>query len=221
MTDAPALSGRRAQAARNDGVILDAARTVFLRDPHAPISAVAVEAGVGVGALYRRYASKEVLLQTLCAEGLHRFAAIAEAALADGTGPWDALATFITGIVDADVHSLTVRLAGTFTPTDDLRALAGATDKLAQRLFRRARAAGAVRADVQFNDIVMIFEQLAAIRLGDAARRRALRHRYLALHLDALRPGESRGPLPGRPPSAEELGRRWTPPTGTSSPRSP
>src|SRR5689334_22366577 len=75
---APLLSGRQAEAARNDRTILEAARTVFLRDPKAPIAAVAAEAGVGVGALYRRYASKEVLLQTLCTDGLRQFVAIAE-----------------------------------------------------------------------------------------------------------------------------------------------
>src|SRR5919201_1744881 len=62
---APALSGRRDQAARNDRRILEAAREVFLADPDAPISAVAQHAGVGIGALYRRHASKDELLQRL------------------------------------------------------------------------------------------------------------------------------------------------------------
>ena len=46
---------------------------VFLRDPSAPMSAVAEEAGVGVGGLYRRYASKDELLQKLCGDGLRQF----------------------------------------------------------------------------------------------------------------------------------------------------
>ena len=62
-----ALSGRRAEAARNDERILESARAVFIADPGAPISAVAEHAGVGVGALYRRYASKEELLRTILA----------------------------------------------------------------------------------------------------------------------------------------------------------
>jgi AcrR family transcriptional regulator len=206
------LSGRRAEAARNDRTILDAARRVFLDDPRAPIAAVAAVAGVGVGALYRRYESKDVLLQTLCRDGLTRFIAIAEAALADHDDPGDALRAFITGIVEADVHSLTVRLAGTFPSTDELRALADTGGRLAERLFRRARAAGAVRTDVHLNDLVMIFEQLAAIRLGDAERTRALRRRYLSFHLDALDPSVARPTAPGRAPSASELGLRWARP---------
>jgi len=66
---APPLRGRQAQAAQNDGLILQAAREVFLADPTAPISAVAERAGVGIGALYHRYAGKEDLLRTLCRNG--------------------------------------------------------------------------------------------------------------------------------------------------------
>src|SRR3569833_2743792 len=83
------LSGRRAQARRNDALILAAARDVFLRDPRAPIAAVADAAGVGISALYRRYPSKEELLQTLCAEGLRRYLEVVEEALAPGLEPWD------------------------------------------------------------------------------------------------------------------------------------
>ncbi len=45
MPTAP-MSGRRAQAARNDELIMNAAREVFVADPTAPIAAVAERAGV-------------------------------------------------------------------------------------------------------------------------------------------------------------------------------
>src|SRR5215212_5097901 len=114
------LSGRRAEAARNDAVILDAARAVFVADPKAPISAVAGRAGVGIGALYRRYGSKEDLLRRLSADGLRVYTAAVEDALADDGDPWAAFAHFMRRVVDADTHSLTLRLAGTFTPTVEL-----------------------------------------------------------------------------------------------------
>ncbi|HZM32047.1 MAG TPA: helix-turn-helix domain-containing protein, partial [Acidimicrobiales bacterium] len=56
-----ALSGRRAEARRNDEAILAAARAVFVADPDAPVSAVVDRAGVNVSSLYRRFASKEDL----------------------------------------------------------------------------------------------------------------------------------------------------------------
>src|SRR5215212_8992754 len=114
------LSGRRAEAARNDRRILDAAREVFTADPGAPVSAVAERAGVGISALYRRYESKEDLLRRLNAEGLGRYVAVVEAALADDGDPWETFSEFVLRAVDADTHSLTLRLAGTFTPTHEL-----------------------------------------------------------------------------------------------------
>src|SRR6187551_1452992 len=117
------LSGRKAQAARNDEAILAAARTVFMRSPEAPIAAVAQAAGIGISALYRRFAGKEDLLITLCTDGLRRFIAVAERA-AQLPDPWESFAAFVEGVIEEDTHSLTVHLAGTFTPTPELSALA-------------------------------------------------------------------------------------------------
>jgi AcrR family transcriptional regulator len=203
-----ALSGRRAEAARNDERILASARAVFVADPGAPISAVAEHAGVGVGALYRRYASKEDLLRRLCADGLERFIDAAEAALAD-RDPWEAFAGFMRACVDADTNSLTTRLAGTFTPTQDLYREAGRAQGLLTALFDRTRAAGELRADLEVNDVGLLLEQIAALRIGDEERTRELRRRYLELTLTAVRlSGE---PLPGPPPGWEELAARWNP----------
>ncbi len=204
------MSGRRAQAARNDRRILDAAREVFVADPGAPIAAVARRAGVGISALYRRYASKEELLRRLCSEGLQRYIATAEAALADEGDPWAAFTEFMRRIVDADTHSLVLRLAGTFTPTEELYRDGRKAQELNVRLFERTRAAGAIRPDVEVVDIALLFEQLAAVRVVDEERTRQLRHRYLALVLDALH-SPSGSPLPGPPPSWEEIGQRWEP----------
>jgi AcrR family transcriptional regulator len=202
------LSGRRAQAARNDQRILEAARAVFVTDPDAPISAVAGEAGVGIGALYRRYRSKEELLRRLSGDGLRRYIAEAEAALADDGDPWAAFAGFMRRIVDADTHSLTLRLAGTFTPTQELYRDADRAQELDTRLLERTKAAGVIRADLNISDLSLLFEQVASVRLGDQDRTSQLRHRYLALLLDALHT-PSPGPLPGPPPSWEEISRRW------------
>jgi AcrR family transcriptional regulator len=202
------LSGRRAQAARNDQLILEAARQVFIADPDAPVSAVAEAAGVGMSALYRRYRSKEELLARLAGDGLRRYLAAAEAALADDGDPWTAFAGFMSSIVDADTHSLTVRLAGTFTPTTDLYRDAAKAQELNVRLLERTKAAGAVRADLDVNDLTFLFEQLATVRLGDQERTRQLRHRYLALLLDGLHT-PSPGPLPGTPPTWTEISGRW------------
>jgi AcrR family transcriptional regulator len=203
------LSGRRAQAARNDARILEAARAVFVADPAAPISAVAKLAGVGIGALYRRYPSKEELLRQLCAEGLRRYLAAVEAALADEGDPWTAFAGFMRQVVDENVHSITLRLAGTFTPTEELFRQAERAQQLNLRLLERTRASGAIRPDLAVNDLSFLFEQLASVRAGPEERTSVLRHRYLSLLLDALRT-PSPTPLPGPAPSWEEIRQRWS-----------
>src|SRR4051794_34101731 len=203
-------SGRRAQAAENDEKILEAARSVFVADPGAPIAAVAKEAGVGIGALYRRYPSKEGLLRALCADGLERYIAAVEAALAAPGDAWEAFEGFMRAAVDADASSLTQRLAGTFTPTAELSAMAERAGELNDALFARVREAGAIRPDADVNDLGPILELLASFRLGDEARTRALRRRYLEIALDGLRaPGS--GTLDVPPPTSDELTARWTP----------
>ena len=206
MTTPAKLSGRRAQAARNDGVILEAARDVFLADPKAPIAAVAERAGVGISALYRRYAGKEDLLRRLCHDGLRRYLAEVEAA-ADEPDGWTALAGFLERVVVADVHSLTVHLAGTFTPTEEMSADARRSGVLTERLLERARAGGRLRPDVVVGDLELVLEGCAALRVPDAARTEVLRRRHLALLLAGL--SSDGPPLPGPPPSGGELNRRW------------
>ena len=191
------LSGRKAQANRNDEAILRAAREVFVADPSAPISAVAKAAGVGISALYRRYESKEVLLQTLCADGLATYIECAEAALASDAEPWEAFTAFLRGVIDADVHALTVNLAGTFTPTEEMSGQATRAVGLADAILKQAHEAGVIRPDFVLNDIAMLLEQLTAVSGPTPERTRELRHRYLALHFDALRPRTAREGLPG------------------------
>ncbi|MEV0587503.1 TetR/AcrR family transcriptional regulator [Nonomuraea sp. NPDC050310] len=204
----PPMSGRKKQAARNDELILQAARTVFTTDPGAPISAVADRAGVGISALYRRYPSKDALLQKLCSDGLQLFLKAAREGLAVDD-PWEGFATFVRGVVAYDSHSLTIALAGTFPPTEDLFRDSQLAFQLSAEVFERAQQAGVLRPGLVVDDLAMVFEQLASIKLGDAERIAELRERYLTLILDALRNPPAVSPLPGPPPTAAEIGQRW------------
>src|SRR6201984_611291 len=178
---APPLRGRQAQAAQNDQLILQAAREVFLADPTAPISAVAERAGVGIGALYHRYASKEDLLRTLCRAGQEIYLAEIKRALASDDEPWEAWTGFLRRIVAANTHGLTVRLAGTFVPSEEQMALAEQMQALAIEMFERVRSTGLMRDAVTMLDVEFMLEFLAGFRLGGAARSAELRQRYLAV----------------------------------------
>ena len=208
--EGPRLSGRQAQAARNDELILEAARAVFTTDPEAPIAAVAERAGVGISALYRRYPSKEDLLRKLSMDGLQRYLSIVEAALADEVDPWEGFATFMQRAVEADTNALTLRLAGTFTPTPDMWQEGDRAARLNAELIERLRSAGVLRPEIEVGDLSLLFEMLASIELGDRTRTMQLRQRYLTLLLEAMRP-DGAGPLPGPAPSWEELRARYAP----------
>ena len=56
---------------------------------------------------------------------------------------------------------------GTFIPTDDLMADLVRAEDLDTRLIRRTKAEGGLRADVEVDDLSLILEQVASLRLGD------------------------------------------------------
>ncbi|MBV2362937.1 TetR/AcrR family transcriptional regulator [Streptomonospora sp. NEAU-YY374] len=203
------MPGRRGQAARNDEAIVTAAREVFLADPKAPVSAVAARAGVGISALYRRYGGKEDLLRQVCHDGLRRYIAEAEAALEESEG-WAAFTGFLRAVVDADLHSLTVHLAGSFAPTAEMGADAARSGELTAELVARARESGRLRAGFAVEDVTLVLEGCAAIRFPDPGRTRLLRRRYLALLVQGLdAEADEAADLPGPPATQEELGWRW------------
>jgi AcrR family transcriptional regulator len=200
------LSGRRAEAARNDEKILESARAVFVENPEAPITAVAKHAGVGISALYSRYGSKEELLRKLCNDGLERFVVETEAALADDRDDWTVYTEYMRRLVDADTTSLTLALAGSFTPTPEMFALAERANELVKKVFKRVK--GVLSPDIAVHDPSIVLEMVAAIKLGDRARTQELRRRYLAIILDGMRAKRDQ-PLPGGPPTWRELNERW------------
>jgi AcrR family transcriptional regulator len=204
-----ALSGRQAEAAVNDERILEAAREVFIADPEAPIAAVAARAGVGISALYRRYSGKEELLGTLCAIGQETYLAEVERALADDGDPWAVYVEWLRRIVAADTHALTVRLAGTFTPTAGHHARAERMRRVGTALFKRTMAAGALRDGLTFLDVALLLELVSTTRLGDPDRGAELRHRYLEVIIDGISSGAAS--LPGRAPTWAEQTARWVP----------
>jgi AcrR family transcriptional regulator len=202
------LSGRRAEAARNDERILASARAVFLADPDAPIAAVAKHAGVGIGALYRRYAGKDDLLQRLAADGMQAYLTEVRAALDDDGDPWIAFTRFMRRCIDIGAGALTQRLAGRFTATDELTRQGREIHAATQELLRRTKAAGAMRADIEVGDLSILLEQLQAIRIGDQVRANQLRHRYLTVVLDGLHVADA-PQLPSTPPSWQETSGRY------------
>jgi AcrR family transcriptional regulator len=206
----PRPRGRQAEAAVNDGLIMQAARDVLTTAPDTPMAEIAARAGVGVGSLYRRFPSKEALAYRLSLDGMNALADLARRTLEVlEDDPWNEFAAFIGDAIDAGAGSLR-GLAGTFEADEDLNRVAQEMSGLIQEVVQRAQAAGAVRNDISANDVGRFWEMLRAIRIGDVDRASELRRRYIALFVPAFRaPGD--GSLPGPPPTWQEIAAAWNP----------
>ncbi|MFB6556704.1 TetR/AcrR family transcriptional regulator, partial [Streptomyces sp. NPDC056405] len=86
----------RVDAQRNLEHVLRAAREVFGELGYgAPMEDVARRARVGVGTVYRRFPSKDVLVRRIAEEETSRLTEQARAALGQEDDPWSALARFL------------------------------------------------------------------------------------------------------------------------------
>jgi AcrR family transcriptional regulator len=216
---APRKARRRADAQRNDHALLQAAREVLAADgAHASVAAIAARAGVGIGSLYRRYRSKEELLQHLSVVALDQWLTAAQEGLAHDD-PWEGLAHYITTGIDIGPGSLGP-IAGTIQVTQEMTTKARQGDEAIQALVARAHTAGVLRADATAVDISLLIEQLGRSPLVEQLQRQGrtdlteaalnARRRLVAIALDGLRTTAG-GPLPGSAPSDLLFTARWTP----------
>lgn len=205
--------GRQSEAARNDLRIVDAARRVFARSgADAPVSAIAAEAGVGVGSLYRRFASKDDLLRHLCQAAMDQSVEAAEAALASldaGEGDaWSAVDGYVRACVGFRSGAF-APVAGTFPVTAEMIATAERAHALLERLLDAARREGTLREGVSAVDVyglVGLFSRREPVEGDDPTERR-----LLAIAVEGLRAAPGRAPLPGPPPRWAEYSAEWGP----------
>ncbi|TMR28766.1 TetR/AcrR family transcriptional regulator [Nonomuraea zeae] len=188
--------------------MLQAAHEVFTTQGFdAPVSAIARQAGVGMGSLYRRYRTKEELLQRLCVIAMERAVEAAEAGLAE-PDPWGGLALYVRSCVGFRSGAL-APVAGTIEVTDEMWRTARRSEEAIGRLVARAHETGALRGDVTELDLALLIEQFSRPFPGPAGpENQQVKERLLAIALDGLRaPGVT--PLPGDPPSVAWYEARW------------
>ncbi|WP_078948070.1 TetR/AcrR family transcriptional regulator [Streptomyces griseus] len=94
--EVPRTTPLRVDAQRNLEHVLRAAREVFGELGYgAPMEDVARRARVGVGTVYRRFPSKDVLVRRIAEEETSRLTGQARAALGQEDEPWSALSRFL------------------------------------------------------------------------------------------------------------------------------
>ncbi len=97
-------------------------------------------------------------------------------------------------------------MAGAFTPTEDMLALADRANQLLHALFERIK--DMLRPDSDVHDPSLILELVAAVKGSGDRCTSQLRRRYLSLILEGLRERDGE-PLPGPLPAWQEINERW------------
>ncbi|MBF4999095.1 helix-turn-helix transcriptional regulator [Nocardia sp. BSTN01] len=174
----------RADARRNRERVLAAAREAFAAEGiSVPLDEIARRAGVGPGTVYRHFPTKEALFHAAIVDNIERmidYARGLESADDPGAAFFDLLDHMVTeggvkrDLADALGGHETIEITG---PTKEFQAA------IAQ-LLRRAQDAGAIRGDIDFDDLMRVLKGTFAGTHTATGEQRA---RAFAVVFDGLR----------------------------------
>jgi AcrR family transcriptional regulator len=186
----PPARGLRADARRNAGRLLAAAREVFAEEgPGASLEEVARRAGVGIGTLYRHFPNRQALVEAALRDTLEASCAESEQLL-HAPDPGEALTTWLRAqmtqaytcrglAAEAMITMLDQCDGGRPTACDALR-------DVGARLLLRAQVAGRVRAGVDIDDLLRLVNAIVLTTEG-APDRDAQAGRMFTLLIDGVR----------------------------------
>ncbi|WP_163569095.1 TetR/AcrR family transcriptional regulator [Fodinicola feengrottensis] len=143
----------RADARRNRLRVLAAAEEVFAEQGLAvPLDEIARRAGVGAGTVYRHFPTKEALFEAVVAERVQGLLGDGEALLATPDAGAAFFEFFTRKIEQASLNKALVD-ALELSSGYGFRGGSEQIWKVAGQLLRRAQAAGAVRPDLDLDDV--------------------------------------------------------------------
>jgi AcrR family transcriptional regulator len=189
---APPISSRpeRADKARNRARILAAASEAFAeRGVETQMDDVAARAGLGVGTLYRHFATKEALMAALLERKFEQILEVARRGIErEDSEPFEVFADVLregAEVAAADAAAQNALMRVGYVTWSDVVATQLELRAAMQVLMDRAQHAGAMRSDFTAADISMIMCGVSAtMSFGEWDW-----HRYLELVLDGLRAG--------------------------------
>ena len=177
----------RADARRNYERLLDAARKVFAdQGGGASMEAIAKQAGVGVGTLYRHFPKRIDVVEAVYRDDVDALVGSAEHGLAD-LDAWTALAGWLRAYVDYARAKRTFlnELHEAFEKNPDLKSIS--RERIADacdRVLTRAQEAGVARTDIDGADLMQLVSQMCTSPTLTPDQG----ERLLAVILDGLRP---------------------------------
>jgi AcrR family transcriptional regulator len=176
----------RADARRNYERLVAAAKEVFAEHgAGAPMEAIAKQAGVGVGTLYRHFPKRIDVVEAVYRTDVDELVRVAEASVS--LEPWPAMVAWLESFVryTQTKRTLLTELREAFDKNPEMKlATRDRINTALDSVLRRAQAAGAVRDDVDAADVMQIIGPMCTspTLLPDQAER------LLTMILDGLRP---------------------------------
>ena len=147
----------RADAVRNRERVLEAAKAVFSAGgPEASLEAVAKQAGVGIGTLYRHFPTRQDLFEAVYRREVQQLVELAEE-LRNAPAPVDALRRWLRSNVEfvATKKGMSAALAIAVHGSSDLAAFTfDRLTKAVGALLARAIVAGEIRSDISPEDLL-------------------------------------------------------------------
>ena len=188
-----AVRSTRADARRNRERIVEAARAAFAEQgPDAQIDDIARRAEVGVGTVYRHFPTKDALVAELIRLKLTALRDRARRKLDQGGDPGAAFRGFLQEQAEVIAKDAALQRMLWAESEEAMAPVAPLFDEVNQavgELIRRAKEAGAVRLDLEVDDVRTFMCGLGAIMAADA--RGVMRfdwRRQFEFMLDGLRP---------------------------------
>ena len=180
----------RADARRNYDLLVVAARAVFAEQGGgASMEAIAKQAGVGVGTLYRHFPKRIDIVEAVYRDDVEVLVGSAERGLTD-LEPWAALEAWLRAYVDYGRSKRTFlnELHEAFEKNPDLKP--ASRDRIwdaCERVLRRAQEAGEARRDIDGADLMQLVSPMCMNGTLTADQG----DRLLAMVLDGLRPPQA------------------------------
>lgn len=188
----------RKDAERNRKRILEAARNLFASKGLEPnLNDVAHHAGVGVGTVYRRFASKEELLEAIFEDGLNQLADLAETALQQ-PDPWQGFVWYVEQMCEITATDRGLREIAFSKSYGGDRVIA-AQERLIpvqKQVVERARSDGRLRPELSDTDMPILGLLAGTVSEFAGHVDADLWRRYVAILVDGMRCRSDQLPLP-------------------------
>jgi AcrR family transcriptional regulator len=189
VTETPPRPLRR-DAERNRALIVTAARDAFASDGiEVSVEEIARRASVGIATLYRRFPTKEDLIDAVLEDALAEICQAAQSALEEEDG-WIGFTGFLECVFGLHERNRCLKdvIASHRHGRRRLEAARAELRPLVGELISRAQAQGTLRADLTPEDVPLLLWSGGRVAQMTSGVVPELWRRYLGLMLDGLRP---------------------------------